>query len=47
MVITLGPELEAALNEQARHQGVAVEVLALDALRERFLAPASPIQPRG
>lgn len=45
MVITLGPELEAALNEQARRQGVTPEVLALNALRERFLT-APPIQPR-
>lgn len=45
MVITLGPELEAALNEQARRHGVAPEVLALQALRERFLAAARP-QPR-
>ena len=46
MVITLGPELEAALNEQARRRGVAGEVLALDALRERFLAPALPVRPQ-
>ncbi len=39
MVITLGPELEAALNESARRQGVAPEVLALEALRDRFLPP--------
>ena len=45
MVITLGPELEAALTEQARRQGVAPEVLALDALRERFLPPAA-LQPQ-
>jgi hypothetical protein len=45
MVITLEPELEAALNEAARRQGVAPEVLALNALRERFLA-ASVLQPR-
>jgi hypothetical protein len=45
MVITLGPELEAALNEQARRQGVAPEVVALNALRERFLA-AAPLQPQ-
>lgn len=37
MVITLSPELEAALNEAASRRGVAPEVLALDALRERFL----------
>ena len=46
MVITLGPDLEAALNDLARQQGVAPEVLALQALRERFLAPALRIQPR-
>ena len=46
MVITLGPELEAALDEQARRQGVAGEDLALDALRERFLAPTLPVQPQ-
>jgi hypothetical protein len=40
MVITLTRELEAALNEQARRQGVAPEALALEALRDRFLAPA-------
>jgi len=46
VVITLGPELEAALDEQARRQGVAGEDLALDALRERFLAPTLPVQPQ-
>ena len=45
MVITLGPELEATLNETARRQGVAPEVLAVNALRERFLAAAA-LQPR-
>ncbi len=45
MVIDLGPELEAALSELARRQGVAPEVLALDTLRERFLAPASTVRP--
>jgi len=43
MVITLTPELEAALKESARRQKVAPEVLALNALRERFVAAA--IQP--
>jgi hypothetical protein len=38
MVITLTPDLEAALNEQARRQGIPPEVLAVNALRERFLA---------
>ncbi len=41
MVITLEPELEAALNAAASHRGVAPEVLALDALRERFLGISS------
>ena len=46
MVITLGPDLEAALTDVARTQGVAPETLALDALRERFLAGAGWLQPR-
>jgi hypothetical protein len=46
MVITLGPDLEAALNDAARKQGIAPEDLALSALRERFLAPALQLQPR-
>jgi hypothetical protein len=46
MVITLGPELEAALNDLARRQGVAPEVLALNALRDRFLAPTPPVEPQ-
>jgi hypothetical protein len=45
MVITLGPELEAALNQLARRQGVAPEVLALNALREHVLGTAV-LQPR-
>jgi hypothetical protein len=44
MVITVGAELEAALNERARREGVAPEEVALKALRERFLAAA--LQPR-
>ena len=46
MVITLGPELDAALSERARRRGVAPEVLALDALRERFLAAAPSLGPQ-
>jgi hypothetical protein len=41
MFITLDPELEAALNELARHQGVAPEALALKVLRERILSMAA------
>lgn len=46
MVITLSPELEAALTERARRQGTAPETLALDALRERFLTPPTALQPQ-
>ena len=46
MTITLGTDLEAALNEQARKQGVAPEELAVKALRERFLSRTQPIEPR-
>jgi hypothetical protein len=46
MVISLDPELEVALNEAASHRGVAPEVLALHALRERFLGTASLLHPR-
>ena len=46
MVITLGPDLEVALNELANRQGLAPEELAVNALRERFL-PAPPLlEPR-
>ncbi len=41
MVITLDPELEAALNEVAREKRVAPEVLALNVLRERILDMAA------
>ena len=46
MVITLPPQLEVVLSEQARRRGVAPEILALDALRERFLPAASSVEPR-
>jgi len=46
MVITLGPELEAALNEVARRRGIAPETLALNTLRERFLGTPTPVQPQ-
>jgi hypothetical protein len=45
MVITLGPELEAALNEEGKRRGVAPEALAVNALCERFLAQ-TVLQPR-
>ena len=46
MVITLTPQLEAVLSEQARRRGTAPEVLALDALRERFLPESTVLEPR-
>ncbi len=46
MVITLGPDLETALTDVAHKHGIAPEVLALDALRERFIADAQRLQPR-
>ena len=45
MVITVGPDLEGALTEQARRQGIGPEVLALNVLREHFRVAAS-LQPR-
>src|SRR5262249_1161114 len=45
MVINLPPQLEAAISEEAERRGVSPEVLALEALRERFL-PAAVLQPR-
>jgi hypothetical protein len=45
MVVTIGPELEAALKDQARRKGVGPEELALNILREHFLVAAS-LQPR-
>jgi hypothetical protein len=45
VVITLEPELEAALNQAALRRGVAPELLVLDALRQRFLHGAAPAIP--
>jgi hypothetical protein len=46
MVITLTPELEGALKEQASREGIAPEVLALKILREWLMAPAPAIEPK-
>jgi hypothetical protein len=46
MVIKVGPDLEAALNEQARRLGFPAEAVALKALRDQFLAPASEVEPQ-
>lgn len=46
MVVRLTPDLEAALEEQAKRRGVTPEQVALDALRERFLAQTRAIEPQ-
>jgi len=45
MVITLDPELEAALNKLARLRGMLPDELALNVLRERCLVEAA-LQPQ-
>lgn len=45
MVITLDNELEAALVEKARQEGIPAETLALNALREEFVV-VKPPQPQ-
>jgi hypothetical protein len=45
MVLNVNAELEAALIEQAQRRGVTPEVLALEALRDKFL-PRPPVEPR-
>jgi hypothetical protein len=45
MVVTLDPQLEAALNEQAKRQGMAPDELARTLLRERLLATPK-LEPR-
>jgi hypothetical protein len=46
MELNLTPQLEAALREQAQRCGVSPEVLAVDALRERFLPNKPPLEPQ-
>ena len=52
MTITLTPEIEQALTEQAHKQGTTPENLALAALREKYalsdppLAQSSQLEPR-
>lgn len=38
MTISLTPELEAALARHARQQGTTPEALAIETLREKFIA---------
>ena len=46
MVITLMPELEAALVQAANRRGVSPDVLAIDVLRERFLDASTSPKPQ-
>ena len=46
MVLTIGPELEAALNKAASQRGVPPAELALATLREQFLLAAPALPPR-
>jgi hypothetical protein len=46
MVITIPPELETALNEVARQQGVDPKVWALNTLRDRIVALTESVEPR-
>ena len=39
MHITLTPDIEQALTEQARQQGTTPEALALESLRRQFVLP--------
>jgi hypothetical protein len=45
MVIAFDPELEAALKQRAREEGVDPESLVVDAVRKRIAGPP-PIVPR-
>jgi hypothetical protein len=45
MIITLPPDIEQALAAEARKLGLTPEQLALDSLRDRFLAPESERPP--
>lgn len=45
MGINLGPDLQAALNEAARQQGIEPEALIVTTLRDHFL-PTRPFQPQ-
>ena len=41
--ITLPPEIEGPLREEARRRGTSPELLALDALRVRFAPPVTSL----
>ncbi len=41
LTITLPPDLDRAIREQAQERGMAPEELAVEGLRDRFLTPSS------
>lgn len=43
MTLTLPPQLESALTDQARRRGVAPEALVVDVLTRQLLPPAPPV----
>lgn len=45
MIITVTPEIEQALREQAQKKGTTPELLAIESLRERFVPPAEDTHP--
>jgi len=45
MKITLTPEIESELTQQARQKGTTPEKLALETLRERFASKSVPKTP--
>jgi hypothetical protein len=46
-IITLPPEIEGPLREEARRRGTSPELLALDALRDRFAPPVTSSPDQG
>jgi len=40
-IITLPPEVEGPLTEEARRKGTTPELLAVDCLRKQFLSPTT------
>lgn len=46
MVISIESDLETAISDAARKLGQSPETIAINALRERFLATVAPIRPR-
>ena len=44
MTITLTPDIEGALAEEASQRGTTLEALVLETLRAKFLRPKEPVQ---